>query len=79
LNRANIMVAARSIQQTNPTIIKGLTTKANGLKDAYLTEGGQMVQYKVTDPKQFGVFTPVGDLLNLEGQLGTYSAVKAAE
>jgi len=75
LNRANIMVAARSIQQTNPTIIKGLTTKANGLKDAYLTEGGQMVQYKVTDPKQFGVFTPVGDLLNLEGQLGTYSAV----
>jgi len=79
LNRGNIMVAARSIQQTNPTIIQGLTTKVTGLKDAYLTEGGQMVQYKVTDPKQYGAFTPVGKLLNLEGQLGTYATVKAAE
>jgi len=49
-----------------------------GLKDAYLTEGGHMVQYKVTDPKQLGKFEPSGDLINLEGKLGTYATVKAA-
>src|SRR5207253_2559719 len=71
LNRANIMVAARSIDQTNPLYINGLTTKMNGTKDAYLSEGGRMVKYTVTDPKQFGTFQPAGDLINLEGQLGT--------
>ena len=50
----------------------------DGLKDAYLTEGGQMVQYKVTDPKKLGTFVPAGDLINLEGKLGTYATVKAA-
>ena len=72
------MLAARAIQQTNPTLLKGLTSKMNGLKDAYLTEGAQMVQYKVTDPKKLGSFEPAGDLINLEGQLGTYATVKAA-
>jgi branched-chain amino acid transport system substrate-binding protein len=78
LNRANIMLAARAIQQTNPTLVAGLTSKMDGLKDAYLTEGAQMVQYKVTDPKQLGSLVPAGDLINLEGKLGTYAAVKAA-
>jgi hypothetical protein len=40
--------------------------------------GGQMVQYQITDPKKLGSFKPVGDLLNLEGQLGTYATVKAS-
>jgi hypothetical protein len=78
LNRANIMLAARAIQQTNPTLLAGLTSKMDGLKDAYLTEGAQMVQYKVTDPKKLGSFQPAGDLINLEGKLGTYATVKAA-
>ena len=37
-----------------------------------------MVQYKVTDPKQLGSLVPAGDLINLEGKLGTYATVKAA-
>jgi hypothetical protein len=78
LNRANIMIAARAIQQTNPTLLPGLTSKMDGLKDAYLTEGAQMVQYKVDDPKKLGHFEPAGDMVNLEGKLGTYAAVKAA-
>jgi len=78
LNRANIMLAARAIQQTNPTLIEGLTSKMDGLKDAYLTEGAQMVQYIVTDPKKLGAFQKAGDLINLEGKLGTYAVVKAA-
>jgi branched-chain amino acid transport system substrate-binding protein len=78
LNRANIMLAARSIKQTNPILINGLQFKMDGLNDAYLVEGGQMVQYKVTDPKQFGKYVPSGDLINLEGQLKTYATVQAA-
>jgi len=79
LNRANIMVASRSASQNNPIIINGLSTKVEGAKDAYMTEGGQMVQYTVTDPKQLGSFKPAGDLINLEGQLGTYDNVKNSE
>ena len=37
-----------------------------------------MVQYKITDPKQLGTFQPAGDLINLEGQLGTYATVLEA-
>jgi hypothetical protein len=47
----------------------------DGLKDAYLTEGGQMVRYNVTDPKQLGTFVPDGPLINNEGKLGTYATV----
>ncbi len=37
-----------------------------------------MVQYKVTDPKQIGTLQPAGDVVNLEGQLGTYKTVEQA-
>ena len=50
----------------------------DGLKDAYLTEGGRMVKYTVSDPKQLGTLVPAGDLINLEGKLGTYETVEAA-
>jgi len=75
LNRANIMLAARAIQQTNPALFTGLTSKMDGLKDAYLIEGGKMVKYTVTDPKQLGTFVPDGPLINNEGKLGTYATV----
>ncbi len=78
LNRANIMIAARSITETSPMSIDGVTSKMDGLKDAYLAEGGQMDQYKVTDPKALGSFVKVGDLIDLEGKLGTYATVAAA-
>jgi branched-chain amino acid transport system substrate-binding protein len=78
LNRANIMLAARAIQQTNPALIPGLSSKLDGTKDAYLSEGAQMVKYTITDPKALGTFVVEGDLVNLEGKLGTYAQVKAA-
>jgi hypothetical protein len=37
-----------------------------------------MAQYKIADPKALGTFVPAGDLINLEGTLGTYATVKAA-
>ena len=33
---------------------------------------------KVTDPKKLGSIVPAGDLINLEGTLGTYATVQAA-
>jgi len=50
----------------------------DGTKDAYLTEGGQIVKYTITDPKKLGTFVKDGDLINEEGQLGTYETVKSA-
>ncbi len=78
LDRGNIMLAARNIRETNPLLINGLTSITDGTKDAYLTEGGQMVKYTVTDPKKLGTFVQAGDLINLEGKLGTYKTVQAA-
>jgi branched-chain amino acid transport system substrate-binding protein len=78
LDRGNIMAAARSITQTNPFGLPGLSSVMNGTKDAYLTEGGQMVKYTVTDPTKLGSFVKAGDLINLEGKLGTYATVAAA-
>ena len=78
LDRGNIMLAARNIHETNPLLIDGLTSITDGKKDAYLTEGGQMVKYTVSDPAQLGTFVKDGDLINLEGKLGTYKTVQDA-
>ncbi|MFT3854356.1 MAG: ABC transporter substrate-binding protein [Ilumatobacteraceae bacterium] len=78
LDRGNIMLAARNIHETNPLLIDGLTSITDGTKDAYLTEGGQMVKYTVSDPKALGSWQKAGDLINLEGVLGTYKTVQDA-
>ena len=78
LDRGNIMLAARNIQETNPLLIPGLENIVDGTKDAYTVEGGQMVNYTVKDKTQLGTFVPDGDLINLEGELGTYATVTKA-
>ena len=72
LNRANVALAMRAMDQPLPLLLDGLSYKSFGTTDEYLFEGGQVARYKVTDPKAIGTFTPVGDLINFEGQLGTY-------
>ena len=54
----------------------GLTTKMDGLNDAYLIEAA-VCQYKVTDPKALGSFVKVSDLIDKEGALGTYKKFKS--
>jgi branched-chain amino acid transport system substrate-binding protein len=78
LNRANIALAAHAIQQAAPILLPGITSRVDGLKDAYLVEAGQIVQYKVSDPKQLGTFVPDGPLIDLEGTLGTFKSVSGA-
>jgi branched-chain amino acid transport system substrate-binding protein len=78
IDRGNILLAARGLREPFPFNVPGVTSIMDGLKDAYPIEGGQMTQYTVTDPKQIGKLVKVGDLVNLEGQLGTYATVKNA-
>ncbi len=40
------------------------------MQDAYLNEGGVIVQYQVEDPTVFGAFVPVSDPISREGELG---------
>jgi branched-chain amino acid transport system substrate-binding protein len=75
LDRGNIMLAARNIDFNNPLVIDGIKQQTAGAKDAYLNEGGQMVVYKVSDPKQLGTFVPDGDLIDLNGSIGNYSDI----
>ena len=75
LDRGNIMLAARAIDTLMPLLLDGLSATMDGMNDAYLTEGGQMAQYQVEDPGALGTFVKVGDLIDNEGQLGTYATV----
>jgi branched-chain amino acid transport system substrate-binding protein len=75
LDRGNIMLAARNIDVQNPFVIDGIKNITAGTKDAYLNEGGRMAVYKVDDPKQLGTFVPDGDLIDLNGHIGTYSNI----
>ena len=72
LNRANIMLASRAIDQPMPLVLPGVTNKMDGLNDGYLNESARVARYKVTDPKQLGTFFPQGPVINKEGSLGTY-------
>jgi branched-chain amino acid transport system substrate-binding protein len=78
LNRANIALAAHELQVPSPILVPGIASKVDGGKDAYMVEGGQMVKYTVTDPKQLGNWVPDGQVIDTDGQLGTYATVKAA-
>jgi len=78
LNRANLMLAARGIQDPMPLDLPGVTNKMNGMTDAYLNEAARVAQYKVTDPKTLGTFIKVTDVINKEGSLGTYAKFKAS-
>ena len=72
LNRPNLMLAARAIDEKNPAVLDGVTNKMDGINDAYLNEAARVARYKVTDPKQLGTFFPQGPVINKEGSLGTY-------
>jgi hypothetical protein len=43
-----------------------------------MVEGGQMVKYTVTDPKQLGNWVADRPVIDTNGQLGTYATVIAA-
>jgi len=64
LTRANLLLAARSLDMNNPLQLPGLTFHMNGNKDSYYTEGAIYQQFDVD--KQGYVNN--GTLVNLDGK-----------
>lgn len=47
LTRANVILAARSVDINNPLQLPGMIEHTNGNKDSYFTEGGLFQQFDV--------------------------------
>ncbi len=45
LTRANLILAARSLDMTNPNLIEGIKFNTNGAKDAYPIEGSEFAKF----------------------------------
>ena len=78
LDRGNIALAARFIDAKNPVIFDEVTQRTDGFVDAYLIEGGRMVEYTVEDPGTLGTYVQVGELLDNNGAIGNYDDFLAA-
>jgi hypothetical protein len=64
LNRANLLLAARSLDMNNPLQLPGITFRADGNKDSYYTEGGVYQQFDVAQQ----AYVNRGDVFNLDGK-----------
>jgi hypothetical protein len=69
LTRANIMNAAWSVDFKIPLLVGG-TAKMDGIKDAYISEYAEMLQYDAATGSQ----VPTGDTFDVEGKTGVYQA-----
>jgi ABC-type branched-subunit amino acid transport system substrate-binding protein len=70
LNRINLMAATWNADTTNANLMGG-TLKLDGVNDAYWTEAAQIQVIVVADDKL--TFQNVGDLIDVEGQGGSYA------
>ena len=64
LNRANLLLAARTLDTNNPFQLGGMVWHVNGGKDAYYTEGGLFQQYDVAKQS----YVSRTEVFNLDGQ-----------
>jgi branched-chain amino acid transport system substrate-binding protein len=78
LNRANITIAAHSYDSTYPLEIEGVRGKVSGLEDAYPFEAGGMYRYDGASADQLGTFTPVGPLIDNQGELKNWTTIQAS-
>ena len=79
LDRGNIMLAARDIHETSPLPVQRADVD-HRRDQGRLPHRGRPDGARTRSPttKQLGTFVPAGDLINLEGQLGTYKTVQDA-
>ncbi len=70
LNRVNLMSALWSLDATNDILLGG-SYALDGVNDAYLTESAQLQQIVVGDDGSL-TFDPLGDVISLEGEGGSY-------
>ncbi len=70
LNRVNLMAAVWNMDTTNGQLVGDGVIKTDGVNDAFVTESAQISEVVVTDGN-LG-FNPIGDVIDLEGQGGSY-------
>ncbi|MEZ5234241.1 MAG: ABC transporter substrate-binding protein [Acidimicrobiales bacterium] len=64
LTRANLIVAARSMEMTHPMYLDGIKFNLNGNADAYWIEGSDLSQYDAAQQS----WIPQGDIIELSGK-----------
>ncbi|MCC6438567.1 MAG: ABC transporter substrate-binding protein [Acidimicrobiales bacterium] len=64
LTRANLMVAARSMEMTHPMYLDGIKFNLNGNADAYWIEGSDLSKYDAAQQS----WIPQGDIIELSGK-----------
>ena len=73
LNRINLMRAVWNADFTNPLGLEGGTYQTDGTNDSFLVEAAQFVRYAPpADGEELGRYEPVGDIINIEGETGTF-------
>ncbi len=70
LNRVNLMAALWNSDTTNDNLLGG-SLKLDGVNDAYWTEAAQLQRIVVGDDGEL-TFESTGDIVDLEGQGGSY-------
>ncbi|MEM9036793.1 MAG: ABC transporter substrate-binding protein [Actinomycetota bacterium] len=71
LNRVTMMATLWNISTSNPSYFDGATLQLDGVNDAYWTEAAVLQEVQLTDAGL--VFVSVGDLVNFEGQGGSFA------
>jgi hypothetical protein len=69
LNRVNLMAAMWNWDTTNDGLLGG-TLKLDGANDAYITEAAQVQEVTVVDGAL--TFNPLGEIVDFEGQTGSF-------
>ncbi len=73
LNRVNLMRAVWNADIENPLALEGGTYKTDGTNDSFLVEAAQFVRYAAPgEGEELGKYEPVGDVINIEGETGTF-------
>lgn len=73
LTRTNIMAATWNLDYVNPLLREGATQITDGVNDAYVNEGGVIVEYQAPEGDGSGRYETVSDFISVEGETGSVS------
>lgn len=71
ITRSNVMKTVWSWDYCSELVLEGICSISDGANDAYLVEGARIEQYEYDADAGVGSFSPVSDLIDVEGQTGS--------
>lgn len=71
ITRSSVMQTVWSWDFCNPLVLEGICNVSDGANDAYLVEGARIEEYNFDPDAGAGSFTPLTDLIDVEGQTGS--------